>query len=227
MGPPLIPCDMGTPLADCTFMKARAFVDFAHAVLERSRVVYAGPLAKYSKAPWRWEDLSAALPAMQTNATWIAPHCRTRNGGTMMPMRQKLLFAASCLVCTVVCWRSDLVFGGTEFGGGTLARDENFGGFLFVMAMGLIFKYPRIAAVTGLAASYVSLPLYFYLVFPRPFRQVWRGNWLAVELPRERFVWDGWWIAGIVFMMVVASICCVVLVRSFAARHRYVEPLRP
>ena len=40
------------------------------------------------------------------------------------------------------------------------------------LAASLIFKYPRIAAVSGLAAAYLSLPLFVYLVFPRPFRQV-------------------------------------------------------
>lgn len=102
----------------------------------------------------------------------------------MSPMRQKLLLVASCLVCTVVCWRSVLIFSGTEFGSGSLAGDEGFGGFLFILAMSLIFKYPRIAAVSGLAGSYFSLPLFLYLVFPRPFRQVFRGNWAVPELPR-------------------------------------------
>jgi hypothetical protein len=62
------------------------------------------------------------------------------------------------------------MFEGTEFGSGSLAGDEGFGAFWFILAASLIFKYPRIAAVSGLAASYFSLPLYLYLVFPRPFR---------------------------------------------------------
>ena len=143
----------------------------------------------------------------------------------MKPMPRKLLLAASCPVCTVVCWRSVLVFGGTEFGSGSLAGDEGIGGFLFILAMILIFKYPRIAALSGLAASYFSLPLFLYLVFPRPFRQVFPGNWSIPELPREKFIWDGWWIAGILFMAVVAYICCGILIRSLAARYRYAEAL--
>jgi hypothetical protein len=87
-------------------------------------------------------------------------------------MRQKLLFAASCLVCSVVCWRSVLRFEGTEFGSGSLAGDEGVGAFVFIVAATLIHKYPRSAALSGLAATYFSLPLFLYLVFPRPFRQV-------------------------------------------------------
>jgi hypothetical protein len=83
------------------------------------------------------------------------------------------------------------VFEGTEFGSGSLAGDEGLAGFLFILAASLAFKYPRIAAASGLAASYFSLPLFLYLVFPRPFRQVFKGNWSVPELPRERFVL-GW-----------------------------------
>ena len=98
-------------------------------------------------------------------------------GGTMQRMRQKLLLAASCLVCTVVWWRSFSMFDGTEFGGGSLARNAGYGCLLFLLAPVLAFKYPRSAAISALVACVVSLPLYLYLVFPRPFRQVWPGEW--------------------------------------------------
>ena len=138
----------------------------------------------------------------------------------MKLMRQKLLFAASCLVCTVVCLRSVLMFEGTEFGGGSLAGDEGLGAFVFIVAATLIHKYPRSAALSGLAATYFSLPLFLYLVFPRPFREVFTGNWSVYELPRERFKWDVWWITGILLMVVIAYICCGILIRSLVARYR-------
>jgi hypothetical protein len=118
-----------------------------------------------------------------------------------------------------------LVFEGTEFGSGSLAGDEGLAGFLFMLVASLVFKYPRIAAASGLAASYFSLALFLYLVFPRPFRQVFKGNWSVPELPPERFVWNGWWISGILFIVVVACICCVILIRSVAARHKFVKSL--
>lgn len=113
------------------------------------------------------------------------------------------------------------MFAGTEFGSGSLAGDEGVGGFVFILAASLIFKYPRSAALSGLAAVYFSLPLFLYLVFPRPFRQAFTGNWTVTELPRERFIWDGWWFAGILRMAVVVCICCVILIRSLVARYSY------
>lgn len=69
---------------------------------------------------------------------------------------------------------------------------EGFEGLLFVLAASLIFRYPRIAVGGGLAASYFSLPLFVYLVFPRPFRQVFPGNWSVPEIPQSNsFGTDG------------------------------------
>lgn len=91
----------------------------------------------------------------------------------MKQMRQKLFVAAGCLVCAVVCWKSFLVFEGTEFGSGSLAGNQVLASLLFIVALALAFKYPRSAATSALVACVFSLPLYLYLVFPRPFRQVW------------------------------------------------------
>jgi len=112
------------------------------------------------------------------------------------------------------------MFSGTEFGAGSLAGNKDLGGFLFLVALILTFKHPRGAAVSALLACVLSLPLYLYLVFPRPFRQVWPGPWKAWELPRETFIWDGWWIAGILSIVFVVSVCCWSLVRSLIARRR-------
>ena len=112
------------------------------------------------------------------------------------------------------------MFGGTEFGSGSLAGDEGLGGLLFILAAILIFKYPRIAPVSGLAAAYLSLPLFVYLVFPRPFRQVFPGNWSVPDLPREKFVWDGWWAAGILLMVGVTCFCSSILIRSILTRRK-------
>ena len=104
----------------------------------------------------------------------------------MRQMRQKLFVAAGCLVCAVVCWKSFLVFEGTEFGGGSLAGNQVLASFLFILMLALAFKYPRSAAISALVACVFSLPLYLYLVFPRPFRQVWPGDWKVSEMPERR-----------------------------------------
>jgi len=61
---------------------------------------------------------------------------------------------------------------------------------------------------------------------PRPFRQAFTGNWKVIELPREKFIWDGWWIAGILLTLVVVYICCMILIRSLVARYSYAAALR-
>jgi hypothetical protein len=84
------------------------------------------------------------------------------------------------------------VFEGTEFGSGALAGNQVVSAFLFFIALILTFKYQKTASVIALVACYFSLPLYLYLVFPRPCRRVWPGEWSVAYLPREIFVWNGW-----------------------------------
>ena len=138
---------------------------------------------------------------------------------TMKQMRQKLLVAASCLVCAVVCWKSFLVFEGTEFGSGSLAGNQVSATLLYLLALILTFKYPRVASISALAGCVFSLPLYLYLVFPRPFREVWPGEWSVPYLPREIFVWDGWWITVIFVTILVTVVCVLQRVRSLTARN--------
>lgn len=123
----------------------------------------------------------------------------------------RLFLAAGCLVCLAVGLRSFVVFGGTEFGGGTLARNEEPAFFLFVMALLLAVEVPRIASISALLGSALSLPLYVYLVFPRPFRRFWPGEWKTPELPRHTFVWDSWWVTGILGGLFVTCTCIWIL----------------
>jgi hypothetical protein len=116
------------------------------------------------------------------------------------------------------------MFDGTEFGGGSLARNAEYGCLLFLASPVLGFRYPRSAAISAFVACVTSLPLYLYLVFPGPFRQVWPGEWKGLT-PRETFVWDGWWITGIVFLVFVACICGRTLIRSLTIRNSTVAGL--
>ena len=109
------------------------------------------------------------------------------------------------------------MFDGTEFGGGLLSRYSDLGCLLFLLALILAVKYSRAAAASALVAGVDSLPLYLYLVFPRPFRRVWPGEWVG-EMPRENFVWNGWWATGIVFAVLVAFLCGHTLIRGQSVR---------
>jgi len=110
------------------------------------------------------------------------------------------------------------VFAGTEFGGGSLAGNEGFGGLLFLVAASFACKCSRAAAISALVGCVVSLPLFLYLVFPRPYRLVLPGYWKVLELPQETFIWDGWWITGILAMVFVAYTCGRRLIRSLTVR---------
>ena len=120
--------------------------------------------------------------------------------------------AAGCLACVVVACKSFLLFEGSEFGSGSLAGNKDPGGFLFLLAPILAFRYKQAGAGIALAACVFSLPLYLYLVFPRPFRQLWPGEWKGVVLPTETFIWNGWWIAAILVIVFVAYISCRILI---------------
>jgi len=145
----------------------------------------------------------------------------------MRQPKQGLLTAATYLVCAAVAFKSELAFKGTEFGGGTLARNQDLACNLFLLALLLSFRFRRAASVCALVASCLSLPLYVYLVFPRPFRLLFGGNWKAMELPREIFVWDGWWVTGIPATMLVVAISVVHLARSLNQNARTQTDRRP
>ena len=121
-------------------------------------------------------------------------------------MQRKLVFAAACFLCMVVYLRSNWIFDGTEFGGGTLCLNNDRGFLAFALALILILRYPAVAAGSALVGCFLSAPLYLYLVFPRPFRQVWGGEW-KVQSP-EIFVYEPWWIAGILLISFLAGISC-------------------
>lgn len=129
------------------------------------------------------------------------PYDPASTGGKNARLRQKLLLAIACLVCCVVGIKSFSVWEGTEFGSGTLAGNKDVGLLLFIAAMIVVFKYPDVASVIALVACRLSLPLYLYFVFPRPFRLAWPGPWKVYFIPNENFKWDGWWITGLFFIL--------------------------
>lgn len=99
-----------------------------------------------------------------------------------------------------------------------LAGNQILATLLYLLALILTFKYPRLASISALIACFFSLPIYLYLVFPRPFRQAWPGQWSVPYIPPEKFEWDGWWITGILVTTLVALVCVTQLTRSLLAR---------
>jgi hypothetical protein len=123
--------------------------------------------------------------------------------------RQKLLQAASCLVCVVVAQRNSFGLGGTEFSGGHLTGpildSLEIGSLLFVLALLLAFVRPRIAATLAIVASLLCLPLYLYFTAPGLFRRVFGGEY-SVPL-QANFVWDRSAILGVLAVALAMCIC--------------------
>jgi hypothetical protein len=130
--------------------------------------------------------------------------------GTRMALRrQKLLQAASCLVCLVVAQRSSFGLAGTEFSGGRVTGpildSLEIGSLLFVLALILTFVRPRIAAALAIGASLLCLPLYLFFTAPGVSRRIFGGEY-SVPL-QANFVWDRSAIAGVLAVAVAIYIC--------------------
>src|SRR5258708_37754570 len=138
--------------------------------------------------------------------------------------KQELWQAISCVLCIAVAWVHLDDVGASEFSGGRVtgplfAMADN-GSLLFIPALVLTVFYRRIAAVLGLMASILCLPLYLYFTSPEPFRWVVKGEY-SVPL-RANFVWNNWAIAGIASLLFATIVC----LRRFIAAAPKIDPMR-
>lgn len=128
--------------------------------------------------------------------------------------------AASFLLCASLAVKLTSGLDGTEFSGGwltgpLLSMADN-AIILFVLALILIFLFPRIAALIGIASSLLCLPLYCFFLAPVPFAQVFaRGHQFKVQ-PAPGFHWHTWPVAAL-FAVATAIYFCI---RRLAADGR-------
>src|SRR5262252_1403001 len=92
------------------------------------------------------------------------------------------ILVALCLLCIAVSWIVTDPVAATEFSGGTVTgpipRGNDLGSVLFLISAGLTFaRRRRLAAVAGLLAVLLSLPLYAFFIAPGVFYTVFRGEW--------------------------------------------------
>jgi hypothetical protein len=130
----------------------------------------------------------------------------------------RVMLIPACLASIFTSSHGFWTFDGTEFGGGSLAQNNYTGGLLLVLAAILIFKFPKAASAIAIVACFLSVPLYLYLLYPRPFRKYWPGEWKSPVWPRESFVWDGWWAFGTLSVVLVALIATLILIRTLSTR---------
>jgi hypothetical protein len=94
--------------------------------------------------------------------------------------RQKLLQAISYVACLIGIWTNTARVDGSEFVGGSITGRLLFSADSGILAIAgslvVLWWFPRIAAVLGITASLLSLPLLLYFVFPGLFQSVFKGN---------------------------------------------------
>jgi hypothetical protein len=133
---------------------------------------------------------------------------------------EDIWLAVSCLVCVIVALRNTNGLEGTEFSGAWLTDPLlsmiDIGTVLFVLALIVTFRYPRIAGAIGIASSLLCLPLYLYFIAPVPFNQIFGFGHQFKVRPRGGFHWDGWAIAGVLTLAVTTYVC----LRGFAVTSR-------
>ena len=99
-----------------------------------------------------------------------------------------------------------MLFAGTEFGGGQLARWNDLGGDLLVLALVGSFIFDRVAAGCALVACFLCLPMCLYFMVPRFLVLVFPYPWKMAP-PHETFIWDRWSITGILAILLTVCIC--------------------
>ncbi len=121
---------------------------------------------------------------------------------------QSLLQSISCFMCFSIASKNcDLVF--MNYGGyvvGSLLDANEIACRLFFGAIILSFIFYRLAAIGGLAASFLFLPLNFYQVAPGTVQYLFPGPYW----PRSRlyFVWDKWAFFSILLGTITLYVCC-------------------
>lgn len=122
--------------------------------------------------------------------------------------KNELWQAASFVLCVGVAWIQADRIEGSEFIGGRVTGPIftlfESGILIFALAIILALIYRRIAALMGIAACLLCLPLYFYVLAPGPFRSVFRGNY---SVPLEsNFVWDKGMITGVLTLAIAVFV---------------------
>jgi hypothetical protein len=145
--------------------------------------------------------------------------CELRRTEMKKPGIDRLWQAGGCLLCALLTLKITSGPGESEFSGGRLTGPvhsmADVGTVLFVVACVVTFVYPRVAAVVGIAASLLCLPLYLFLLAPVPFNQIFgSGHELKTQEP-PGFQWETWPVMGLLSLAVIGFLC----IRRIAVRE--------
>ena len=110
----------------------------------------------------------------------------------------------------LACWltlRNTRLVDGSEFSGGWLTGPIltmcEIAIVIFVVGIVLAYSFPRLAAVSGLLASLLSIPFLLYFIAPGPFRAVFKGEY-SVPL-QSNFVWSRWSVETAIAILIVMA----------------------
>jgi hypothetical protein len=124
----------------------------------------------------------------------------------VLPFR-KLAHASILLLASWLSLRDISGLDGTEFSGGWLTGPIlnmcEIAITFFVVGIVLAYPFPRIASVTSLLASLLSLPFLLYWIAPGPFRSVFKGEY-SVPL-QSNFVWNKWSLETTIAILIVMA----------------------
>src|SRR5258708_22014660 len=127
-------------------------------------------------------------------------------------------YAVAQAACYGVSFIAGFVFGlpmeGWEFSGGSvtgrLMAAQDWSLLIFILALLVTFWFRRVGAALGIVASVLSLPLYLYFVFPRPFQALTGGIY---SMPATRyFAWN----SPAVLCVAIAAVTIAVCVKGLA-----------
>jgi len=118
---------------------------------------------------------------------------------------RKLAHVSILLLASWLSLRNTNSLDGSEFSGGRLTGPIltmcEIAIIVFVVGIVLAYPFPRIASVTSLLASLLSLPFLLYWIAPGPVRSIYKGEY-SVPL-QSNFVWNKWSLGTAVAILIV------------------------
>jgi|SRR5579859_905083 len=130
-------------------------------------------------------------------------------------IKHNLPAAIVALICVLILDRYVTPLEASEFRGGKVTGILLYlcetGLVLFAIGFFLTFLWRRVAAVVGLLAAFLCLPVFLYEVFPGVFRRLFPGEW---KVPLSGFELDKLAIFGIVAISLALFLNLRILLRG-------------
>jgi hypothetical protein len=134
-------------------------------------------------------------------------------------IKRKLLSAITFLICILALLKYGVSLDNSEFPSGrvtgVLLELYDAGLYLFIAALVLTFIWPRLAAVTGLVAASLCLPVFLYTIFPGIFREIFAGPYKSTLV--SNFSLDKW----TALMVLVIALVSFLNIRSLLPGKRH------